>query len=194
MKWISFNSVFLLSWLALSFTAQGTEDLERLRKRCRRNSDSSLYCKARDEAPAQSKGGAETKHLDFDKNELLQRYLQDTQETHSITTETTDSGIITLGEPSDIEMQDISGKYHLLIRHCLGSQILNTEILTKKDVNSAGYRASASCYNGDNNCLRIVIPYEPYRLMPQFLLNFSNESYDRKLWNVRVHTDRLIKS
>ena len=125
MKLISFKSAFLLSWLALSFTAQGTEDLVRPRNRRRRNSDSSLYCKARDEANAQSEGGAETKHLDSDKYKFVESYLQNIQETHSITTETTDSGIRTHFDPFDIEMQDISGRYHLLIRFCLGSQILN---------------------------------------------------------------------
>ena len=84
-----------------------------------------MYCKARDETTAQSEGGAETKHLDSDKYEFVQSYLQNIQETHSMTTETSDSGIRTPGEPSDLEMQDISGKYHLLISHSLGSQILN---------------------------------------------------------------------
>ena len=102
-----------------------TEDLERPRKRRRRNSDSCLYCEAWDEATAQSEGGAETKDLNAEKYEFVQRYLQNIEETHSITTETTDSGIRTHFDPFDIEMQDISGRYHLLIRFCLGSQILN---------------------------------------------------------------------
>lgn len=136
-----------------------------------------MYCKARDEAIAQSEGGAETKPLDSDKYEFVQSYLQNIQETYSMTTETTDSGIRTHGEPSDVEMQDISGKYHLLISHCLGSQIVK-KLLTKRDVNSAGYRASEGCYSEDNNCPRIiVILYEPYRLMPLVLLNSSKESY-----------------
>ena len=111
--------------LALSLTAQESEGLERPKERRRSNSDSSLYCKTRDEATAQSERGAETKHLDSEKYELVQSYVQNIQETHSMTTETSDSGIRTHGEPSDLEMQDISGKYNLLTIDCLGSQILN---------------------------------------------------------------------
>ena len=96
--------------MLLSFTAQTTEDLERPRKRRRRKSDSSLYCKARDEATAQSEREAETKHLDSEKHEFVQSYLPNVLETHSMTTETSDSGIRTHGEPSDLEIQDISGK------------------------------------------------------------------------------------
>jgi len=89
-------------------SAQATEDLERPRKRRRRNSDSSLYCKARDETFVQSEREAETKHLESEKYDFVQSYLQNIQETHSVTTETTDSGIRTHGGPSDLEMQDIS--------------------------------------------------------------------------------------
>jgi len=96
-----------------------------------------VYCKAKDETTAQSEGGAETKHLDSEKYEFIQSYLQNIQETHSMTTETTDSGIRTHGEPSDLELQDISGKYDLLIIHCLSSPILNNS-------NSGLYRTSIS--------------------------------------------------
>ena len=120
------NKVFSLSTCVLSLTAQETEGLERPSERRRRKSDSSLYCKARDEATAQSERGAEIrKHLDSEKYHFVQSYVQSIQETHSMTTETTDSGIRTHGEPSDLEMQDISGKYNLVIIGCLGSQILN---------------------------------------------------------------------
>ena len=84
-----------------------------------------MYCEARDEATAQSEGGAKTKHLDSDKYEFVQSYLQNIQETHNITKETTDRRMRTHGEPSDLEMQDISGNYILLISHCLGSEMLN---------------------------------------------------------------------
>ena len=109
----------------LSWTAQETEGLERPSKRRRRNSDSTLYCKARDEDTAQSEREAETTNMESDKRQFVQSYLQNIPETHSMTTETTDSGIRTHGEPSDLEMQDISGKYNLLIIYSLGSQILN---------------------------------------------------------------------
>ena len=99
-------------------TAQETEDLERPRERRRRNSDSCLYGKARDETFARREKRAETKHQESEKYELVERYLQNIQETSSTTTETTDSGIRTHGEPSDLEMQDISGKYNLSIANC----------------------------------------------------------------------------
>lgn len=99
--------------LALPFTAQETEDLERPRERRRRNSDSNLYCKSRDEETARSKKEVETKYLDSEKLAFVQSYLQNIQEVHSMTTETSDSGIKTHGEPSDFEMEAISGKYNL---------------------------------------------------------------------------------
>ena len=77
-----------------------------------------MYCNAKDETIARSEGAAETKHQESEKYELVERYLQNIQETHSITTETTDSGIKTHGEPSDLEMQDIFSKYDLLIIYC----------------------------------------------------------------------------
>ena len=71
-----------------------------------------MYGKAKDETIARSEGAAETKQ-ESEKYELVHRYLQNIQETHSVTTETTDSGVRTHGEPSDLEMQDIFGKYNL---------------------------------------------------------------------------------
>ena len=112
--------------LVLSLTAQENEGVERPRKRRRRNSDSGLYSKAKDEDTAQSERELETKNLESEKCEFVQRYLQNIQETHSMTTETSDSGIRTHGEPSDLEMQDISGKYNLVIIYCIGSQVLSS--------------------------------------------------------------------
>ena len=96
-----------------SLTAQETEGLERPNERRRRNSDSRLYCKARDETTAQSEREAETRYLDAEKYDFVQSYLQNIQETHSMATETSDSGIRTHGEPSDLEMQDTSGNYNI---------------------------------------------------------------------------------
>lgn len=104
-----FNRIF---YTVYTHAAQDAEDLERPRKRRRRNSDSNLYCKARDEEIEKGKKEAEAKYLDSEKYAFVQSYLQNI-ETHSIT-ETSDSGIRTRGEPSDFEMQDISGKYNLL--------------------------------------------------------------------------------
>ena len=49
---------------------------------------------------------------------IVQNYLQNIHETQSMMTETTDSGIGTLGATSEIEMQDISGNYFILIMAC----------------------------------------------------------------------------
>ncbi|KAJ7369454.1 CCR4-NOT transcription complex subunit 6-like [Desmophyllum pertusum] len=99
---------------------EGLENVERPRERRRRNSDSDLYCKTRDDEIGESEKeseispGEEAKYLDFEKLAFVQNYLQNIHETHSMTTETSDSGIRTPGEPSNIEMQDITCKYHLL--------------------------------------------------------------------------------
>ena len=42
--------------------------------------------------------------LDIEKRMLVENYLQSIQETHSMTTETSDSGIRTHGATSEIEM------------------------------------------------------------------------------------------
>ena len=101
----------------MSFTELGTEELERPGKRRRGNSDSDT---TRDDEIGESKNepgislGEEPRYLDSEKHAFVQNYLQNIHETHSMTTETSDSGIRTLGEPSNIEMQDITCKYHLL--------------------------------------------------------------------------------
>ena len=110
-----------LSSLTSSFTAQETEDIERPRKRRRRNSDSSLYCKAMGEKVGESKSETQisleekTKYLDSEREEFVQCYLHSIPETHSMTTETSNSGIRTHGAPSDLdEMVNVTGKYNSL--------------------------------------------------------------------------------
>ena len=102
----------------MSFKALESGILERPRKRRRRNSDSNLYCKATGEEieesekePGQTLGGGT--QLDFEKRRFVERYLENIHETHSMTTETSDSGVRTHGAPSDFEMQEITGKYNL---------------------------------------------------------------------------------
>ena len=105
------------------FSVSEYEILERPRERRRRNSDSNLYCKARKEEDEQtenlleraSQGGAQ---LYLEKRILVENYLHNIHETHSMTTETSDSGIRTLGATSEIEMQDISGNYFILVTAC----------------------------------------------------------------------------
>ena len=103
----------------LSFKALETGILERpTRKRRRRNSDSNLYYKARDEEIEESeKEPGQTlesgTQLDFEKRRFVERYLENIHETRSLTTETSDSGVRTHGAPSDFEMQEITGKSDL---------------------------------------------------------------------------------
>ena len=49
--------------------------------------------------------------MDIEKRLFVENYLQNIHETHSMTTETSDSGIRTLGTTAEIEMQDIPGNY-----------------------------------------------------------------------------------
>ena len=87
--------------------------LESPRKRRRRNSDSDLYSKAKDEEMSERKRNQEPV-LGEEKYAFVQRYLENLQERQSLTTETSDSGIKTHGAPSELEMEDISGNYLLL--------------------------------------------------------------------------------
>ena len=111
------------------FSVSDYEILERPRERRRRNSDSNLYYKAREEEVEQTEnqperaleGGAQ---LDFDKRMFVENYLQNIHETHSMTTETSDSGIRTLGTTSEIEMQDIPGNYFILVMACQSPKCL----------------------------------------------------------------------
>ena len=54
-----------------------------------------------------------TKYLDSEREAFVQNYLQSIiHETHSMTTETSDSGIRTHGAPSDLdELENVTGKY-----------------------------------------------------------------------------------
>ena len=104
-----------------------------------------MYCKARDEEIRESKKkseislGEKTKYLDSEKEAFVQSYLQNLRETHSMVTETSDSGITTHGAPSDLdEMEDVSaGKYNLL------SEVMDiSQLSIKREVNRGGYLLS----------------------------------------------------
>ena len=86
--------------------------LEGPRKRRRRNSDSDLYCKAKDEMTERERN--QEPNFGEEKYAFVQRYLENLQERQSLTTETSDSGIKTHGAPSELGMEDISGNYLLL--------------------------------------------------------------------------------
>lgn len=54
----------------------------------------------------------------LEKRLFVENFLQNIHETHSMTSETSDSGIRTHGATSEIEMQDISGNYFILVMAC----------------------------------------------------------------------------
>ena len=131
-----------------SFFVLEYEILEHPRKRRRRNSDSNLYYKARKVETEQtenqlergSEGGGQ---FDFDKRMLVEKYLQNIQETHSVMTETSDSGIRTLGATSEIEMQDISGNYFILVVACQSSKcLLDSSVTFQQDRKTLSYSAT----------------------------------------------------
>ena len=112
-------------------TAQEFEMLESPRKTRRRNSDSDLYCKAKDEEMSERERNQE-RFLGEEKYAFVQKYLENVSETHSFTTETSDSGIKTHGAPSELRMEDISGNYLLLSR--LTGMTLNKVSLRHKSL------------------------------------------------------------
>ncbi|XP_078345189.1 uncharacterized protein LOC144630690 [Oculina patagonica] len=108
------NALRRLGWQEEE-SAQETEKLERPGISRRRHSDSDLYCKSSDAEIGESKGnpeisvGDDARYFDSEKYAFVQSYLQNIRdETQSMTTETSDSGIRTHGAPSDIGMEDIS--------------------------------------------------------------------------------------
>ena len=98
--------MFFLAW-------QIEQHLERPRRSRRRNSDSELYYKGKEEE-VRGEENEEEQFLADKKYAFVQRYLEDLQERQSLTTETSDSGIKTPGAPSEPGMEDISGNYLLL--------------------------------------------------------------------------------
>ena len=89
---------------------------ERHRTLHRWNSDSSLYCKAGEgltERKAQPEKPVkdQAKYLDQEKLAFVRDYLQQADDTRSMTTETSDSGMPgTHGAPSELGMEETSGK------------------------------------------------------------------------------------
>ena len=95
--------MFSLAW-------QIEQHLERPRRSRRRNSDSKLYYKGKEEE-VRGEEKKEERFLADEKYAFVQRYLENLQERQSLTTETSDSGIKTHGAPSELGMEDISGNY-----------------------------------------------------------------------------------
>ena len=87
-----------------------------------------------------SEGGGQ---FDFDKRMFVEKYLQNIPETHSMTTETSDSGIRTLGTTSEIEMEDISGNYFILVMACQSPKCLaDSRVKFQQDRKTLSYSAS----------------------------------------------------
>ena len=80
--------------------------------------------------------------MDIEKRLFVENYLQNIHETHSMTTETSDSGIRTLGTTSEIEMQDISGNYFILVMACQSPKCLaDSRVTFQQDRKTLSYSA-----------------------------------------------------
>ena len=87
----------------------------------RRNSDSNLYCKAREvEGPKETTQPDkpvvnQAKYLDQEKLAFVQSYLEKAEDARSVTTETSDSGMPgTHGAPSELGVEETSGKINAI--------------------------------------------------------------------------------
>ena len=74
---------------------------------------------------------------------LVENYLQNIHETHSMTTETSDSGIRTHGATSEIEMEEISGNYFILVTACQFPKCLvDSSVTFQQDRKTLSYSVS----------------------------------------------------
>ena len=94
--------------------------------------------------------------LDIEKRLFVENYLQNIHETHSMTTETSDSGIRTLGTTSEIEMQDISGNYFILVMACQSPKCLvDSRVTFQQDHKTLSYSASTCNLQGNFSKVRV---------------------------------------
>ena len=92
--------------------------------------------------------------LDIEKRMFVENYLQN-YETHSMTTETSDSGIRTHGATSEIEMQDISGNYFILVMACQSPKCLaDGRVKFQQDRKTLSYSASTCNLQGNFSVVR----------------------------------------
>ena len=88
--------------------------------------------------------------LDIEKRLFVENYLQNIHETHSMTTETSDSGIRTLGTTAEIEMQDIPGNYFILVMACQSPKCLvDSRVTFQQDRKTLSYSASTCNQQGN---------------------------------------------
>ena len=82
---------------------------ERSTKRLRRNSDSELYCKSKDEEISE-RDKEQDQFLAEEKYSLVQRYLEQVHDTRSAVTSTGESGFVTEGTATDVgHLEDVAG-------------------------------------------------------------------------------------
>ena len=85
-------------------------DSERFTKTRRRNSDSELYSKSKDEEISE-RDKEQDQRLADEKYSFVQRYLEQVHDTRSAITSTSESGFVTEGTATDIgHLEDIAGK------------------------------------------------------------------------------------
>ena len=85
-------------------------DSERSTKRRRRNSDSELYCKSKDEEISE-RDKEQDQILADEKYSFVQRYLEQVHDTRSAVTSTGESGFVTEGTATEVgHLEDVAGK------------------------------------------------------------------------------------
>ena len=85
-------------------------DSEMSTKRRRRNSDSELYCKSKDEEISE-RDKEQDQLLADEKYSFVQRYLEQVHDTRSAITSTGESGFVTEGTATEVgHWEDITGK------------------------------------------------------------------------------------
>ena len=88
--------------------------------------------------------------LDFGRRMEIENYFQIIHEARSMTTETSDSGIRSLGATSEIEMQDISGNYFILVMACQSPKCLaDGRVKFQQDRKTLSYSASTCNLQGN---------------------------------------------
>ena len=88
--------------------------------------------------------------MDFEKRLFVENYLQNIYETPSMTTETSESGIRTHGATSEIEMEDISGNYFILVMACQSPKcLLDSRLTFQQDRKTLSYSASTCNLQGN---------------------------------------------
>ena len=85
-------------------------DCERSTKRRRRNSDSELYCKSKDEEISE-RDKEQDQLLADEKYSFVQRYLEQVHDTRNAITSTGESGFVTEGTATEVgHLEDVAGK------------------------------------------------------------------------------------